>query len=337
MTRISKHSPLNVVVNGGRRVKVDPGLARDEGPCRPSSGALTAQAGETKNSHIMSLPPSVNFHINVACNFACRYCYATFEDIACEGRHPLSRAAAEKLVRTLAEAGFAKITFAGGEPTLVRWLPQLVKLAKRLGLVTMLVTNGSLLFPDHLRALADTLDWLVLSLDAPDAETNALIGRRWRGGAPINALHYLSLGRAAQSCGIRLKVNTVVNRLNHQVDLVEMIQTLKPERWKVLQAMRVDGQNDAEIAPLQVSLSEYNAFIARHRPVTEAGVTLVAEDATLIRGSYAMIDPAGRFFDSTKGHHTYSDPILSVGVHTAFQQVSFDPALFEARGGRYDF
>lgn len=54
-----------------------------------------------------------------------------------------------------------------------------------------------------------------------------------------------------------------------------------------------------------------------------------------MRGSYAMIDPLGRFFSNASGRHTYSEPILRVGVRAAFAQVSFSSAAFEARGGRY--
>jgi organic radical activating enzyme len=43
-----------------------------------------------------------------------------------------------------AESGLGKITFAGGEPTLCPWLHDLIAIAKKTGMVTMLVTNGSL-------------------------------------------------------------------------------------------------------------------------------------------------------------------------------------------------
>ncbi|AWV88703.1 hypothetical protein DN745_04870 [Bradymonas sediminis] len=54
-------------------------------------------------------------------------------------------------------------------------------------------------------------------------------------------------------------------------------------------------------------------------------------------GSYAMGERAGRFFDNTMGAHTYSRPILEVGIHKAFSQVSFDLETFQARGGEYDW
>lgn len=41
--------------------------------------------------------------------------------------------------------GFRTINFAGGEPTLCPWLPDLLRRAKELNLTTAIVTNGILL------------------------------------------------------------------------------------------------------------------------------------------------------------------------------------------------
>ena len=68
-----------------------------------------------------------------------------------------------------------------------------------------------------------------------------------------------------------------------------------------------------------------------------ATIVISDPETSLIRGSYAMIDPHGRFFDSAGGGHRYSAPILEVGLVAAFSQVSFDPVKFLHRGGDYDF
>ena len=48
-----------------------------------------------------------------------------------------------RVTEALAEAGFAKINFAGGEPTLCPWLSTLVHRAKALSMSTSVVTNGA--------------------------------------------------------------------------------------------------------------------------------------------------------------------------------------------------
>jgi radical S-adenosyl methionine domain-containing protein 2 len=64
---------------------------------------------------------------------------------------------------------------------------------------------------------------------------------------------------------------------------------------------------------------------------------MVPETNSQILGSYAMVDPAGRFFDDLTGTHSYSKPILEVGVEQALQQVSFDFNKFLGRGGKYNW
>src|SRR3989442_13490080 len=82
---------------------------------------------------------SVNFHLWKPCNLRCRFCFATFRDI--EGH--LSADDAIRLVRALREAGCEKLTFAGAEPTLCPHLGALLAEARRVGLVTCIVTNGA--------------------------------------------------------------------------------------------------------------------------------------------------------------------------------------------------
>ncbi|SDG94661.1 radical S-adenosyl methionine domain-containing protein 2 [Flavobacterium omnivorum] len=54
-----------------------------------------------------------------------------------------------------------------------------------------------------------------------------------------------------------------------------------------------------------------------------------------MKGSYVMVDPAGRFFDNTTGKHFYSEPILEVGCDAAIQQMNYDALKFDERGGNY--
>lgn len=282
------------------------------------------------------LPPSVNFHINQACNYRCEHCFATFLDVKEElGKGMLAKATQLAIVQALDEAGFDKITFAGGEPTLVPWLPELIEAFTG---TTMLVTNGSMLDEAYLDRLAGSLDWVVLSVDASTASLSGEIGRRDSRGQAMSGEEYVALANAIKAHKMRLKVNTVVSTRNHDHDMADMIAAMAPERWKILQVLPVEGQNDEHIAALTIERAQFDAFIARHEEaLSTTPVTLVPEPCDTLRGSYAMVDPAGRFFDSALGFHTYSRPILDVGVNVAFSQVSFDEERFDARGGRYDW
>jgi len=230
-----------------------------------------------------------------------------------------------------------KLTFAGGEPTLCPWLPDLIGHASSLGLVTMLVTNGSRCDEAYLTRLAPVLDWLTVSIDSLNPETNQRIGRNDSRGVVLSAVQCAEILTQARALSIRTKVNTVVSRLNASEDMSAFIRDSGIDRWKILQIMGVGGQNDPHFKDLSVTREVFDEFVERHAAVAQSGIRVVPEPVTAIRGSYCMIDPHGRFFDSDSGPHRYSAPILDVGIERAFATVAFDRERFEVRGGSYDF
>lgn len=292
-----------------------------------------------RSESALRIPPSVNFHLWEPCNMRCRYCFATFQDVkqSILPKGHLPKELAIELVHQLAPV-FKKLSFAGGEPMLCPWLSELIAIAKSKGLITMLVTNGSRLSLDWLNDHRHSLDWLTLSIDSALDSTHVQLGRAEKGRA-MPAEQAVRMANACRELGIRFKVNTVVTSLNAHEDMNDLMLALKPERWKVFQVLSVKGQNSGSVEPLLCSSQAFQGFIKRHQCVSRSGIELVAEDNTLMRGSYAMIDPAGRFFDDTQIElgHTYSGPILELGVERAFRQISFSLSRFAARGGNYNF
>lgn len=281
---------------------------------------------------------TVNFHLWQPCNMSCLFCFATFRDVrrTVLPQGHLDRRDAERVVRLLAEAGFSKITFAGGEPLLCPWLPDLVELACDLGVTTALVTNGSLLDEAMLDRLAGTLEWITVSIDSLRPRTLRSLGRA-TAGRVMDEAGYLALCRRIRERGFRLKVNTVVTSRNWREDLSGFIVAAGPERWKVFQVLPVEGQNSRKVDPLLITPEQFESFISRHLHVELAGIALIPEDNDAMTGSYAMVDPAGRFFDAVEpGGYRYSEPILRVGVHRALSQVTVSRAKFLARGGLYE-
>ena len=281
----------------------------------------------TKRDH-KPFPPSVNFHFLKACNMSCRFCFARFPFVM-----PVGREVAVSVSRTLAES-FEKITFVGGEPTLCPWLNELLQSAKACGRTTMVVTNGSLLTRDYLATLKGVLDWIGLSVDSGLKETNVRHGRCVR-GTPIAAQQYESIANWAHEMGMKLKVNVVVSALNADEDLSRLLSSMRPERIKIMRVLPIRGQNDKLIEPLLVSGEAFQRYADRHRHLESMETSLAVEDTDDLRGSYAMVDPAGRFFDNVEGYHTYSSPIQKVGIERAWRQVSFRPEAFARRGGHY--
>ncbi len=266
----------------------------------------------------------------------CKFCFATFQDVkqSILPKGHLPEEPALDVVRELAAIGLMKITFAGGEPTLCPWLPKLIKLAKRLGMTTMIVTNGTGLTDDFLKKNRKYLDWIAISIDSLDTEVNKALGRAVAGKRPLQKIDYITLTTKIKSFGYGLKINTVITNLNKNEDLAEFILSAKPSRWKVLQALPIAGQNDDKIDDLKISASDFDSYLKRN---LAASSIMVPEYNDEMKGSYVMVDPAGRFFDNSKGKHHYSDPILAVGGSKALSQVRYDFEKFVKRGGQYDW
>lgn len=285
--------------------------------------------------------PSVNYHLWEPCNMRCKFCFATFQDVKRDMKLPkghLPEGKCLSIVDRVAEAGFEKINFAGGEPTLCSWLPNLIKRAKKRGMVTSIVTNGSKITDPWLDELDESLDWIALSIDTVDPEKLKRLGRALGGGKkPMAEKEYLDIIRAIKRREIRLKINTVVTSETWQEDLTGFIRSAKPERWKLLQALPVKGQNDAHIADFAIAPERFEEYVQRNRIVENDGIIVVPESNEMMTKSYVMIDPAGRFFDNAQGAHTYSHPILKVGIGEALKDVSVDLGRFLKRGGRYDW
>lgn len=273
--------------------------------------------------------PSVNFHLLEPCNMDCGFCFLP-KGRFLQPEHCIS------IIDQLAESGFKKINFAGGEPTLLSWLPDLIARAKGHGMTTSIVTNGSRITDQWLDDLNGSLDWIGLSIDTVDPEKSIRIGRAVA-GIPITEEKYLDIIGEIKRHGIRLKINTVVNSVNWEEDFTRFIQLAKPERWKLFQVLPVKGQNDAQIADFEITAEQFEAYVQRNRIVENDGITVVPENNEAMTESYVMIDPAGRFFDNVQGSYGYSDPILKVGVAEALKQVSIDAERFRQRGGEYDW
>jgi radical S-adenosyl methionine domain-containing protein 2 len=278
--------------------------------------------------------PAVNFHLWQPCNMRCRFCFASFEDVkqTLLPKGHLPKEDAISVVKALCHAGFQKITFVGGEPTLCPWLADLIKETKAHGLTTMMVTNGSRLTPDYLQQLKPVLDWLCLSIDSLNAQVNEAAGRKQNNTQAFDEAIYRQLVTMIKEEGFRFKINTVVHRLNCGEDMSAFIHWAKPERWKLFRVLPVQGQNNGLQNDMLITAAAFKSYVTRH---TNNGCNPVAEENEDMQGSYAMVDPAGRFYDSAKGYHSYSEPILNVGIAKAYTQVIIKQDVFEKRGGLY--
>lgn len=223
-------------------------------------------------------PLVINWHLTEVCNYRCQYCYAAWSDSTDprELIHSPERTAAllselyrffqpGKRTNPLASRmiwSTVRLNLAGGEPLLhASKLHAIVSQARALGFEVSLISNGGHLDHELLDRLAPQLSWLGISIDSACPATNRAIGRVDRRDRLLDLDNLASsLANARQANpGLRLKLNTVVNRLNHGEDLGPLIRRFAPDKWKVLRMLPVVSQD------LVVSDSQFAAFVARHR------------------------------------------------------------------------
>jgi radical S-adenosyl methionine domain-containing protein 2 len=275
---------------------------------------------------------SINFHLLEACNARCGFCFAKYGN----SKAIISRNEAMEIIKQVAAVGIQKITFAGGEPLLYPNLNVLIRYAKQCGLTTMLVSNGMRLNSGFLDEMTGSLDWVGISIDSFDAKTNLAIGRAEPSSLPISADDYIKLTNEVKERDMGLKVNTVVNAFNVHENLASIIEPIQPIRWKIMKAIFNAGANDKAKRIFDVTDEEFADFVIRNK-VTNNNIKVVAEPEELMRGSYLMIDPQGRLYDSSNGCHRFSSKIIEVGISKALEQVSFDITKFTDRNGSYDW
>ncbi len=272
-------------------------------------------------------PRAINFHLLRACNARCRYCFARFP----ETPKRLSTSDAIEVMRRVRDDGGEKMNFVGGEPTLHPDIDQLVLAAKEMGFTTSIVSNGARLARLLASRAGAVLDWVGLSVDSATDEGNALVGRGGEGYTASVIAH----ARQARANGAAVKLNTVVTRHNVREDMSALVLAVEPQRWKVFQVLRVEGQNEHAVDDLLITSSDFQEFVARHRALADVGIPMVAENNDTMTDSYAMIDPMGRFFGNTGGVHRIGQSIVDAGAIDALGSVGFDNDKLVARGGVY--
>jgi len=252
----------------------------------------------------------------------------------CFGKHRrkekmLSLPAIDKIIDGCAEGGIQKINIAGGEPfTVPETLEKTIRFSKEKGLIVGIISNGSLITEKWIQNNAVYIDWLGISIDSLNPETNLKIGRVLKNNAGLSN-DYLSICKWIKNSGIQLKINTVVNKYNYNEIMIDFLNQALPERWKVLQVLPINEKNETDFT---ISKDQFDLFLKNHQNL-HPDIHIFPENNEQMRGSYLMIDPYGRFYDNTGNDYRYSDPIQNVGFEKAYQQIEYHHEVFLARGG----
>jgi MoaA/NifB/PqqE/SkfB family radical SAM enzyme len=152
-------------------------------------------------------PVLCNYYLTYRCNASCAFC-----DIWEKPSPYVGLAQVQENLRDLKRLGVKVIDFTGGEPLLHRQVADFLGLAKEMGFITTLTTNG-LLYPKQAEKLKGKIDMLHFSLDSPLAEEH----NRMRGVACFDFV--MESIQIAKSIGERPDVLFTV--FEHNIDQIE--------------------------------------------------------------------------------------------------------------------
>jgi len=278
------------------------------------------------------IPNSINFHITQRCNYRCDFCFAKFN----QNCYELSEIEQFELITELIDNGCEKLNFAGGEPTLVKNLPKLIKFSKDLGVFTSLISNGTGLTKKFLESTYKDIDLIGLSIDSSIEEVNYQLGRCLiYNNEKIKPYSHINLIKnrveLIKKYNIPLKINTVVTSLNWDEDLTELISLLHPIRWKIFELTLLSECKFSFVSKFEsLKKWQFDKFIQTHKYLNP-----IIESNDISNESYLMITPNGKFFQNWYGEYYYSDSILEIGAINAFEQIKFSYKNFEIRGAEY--
>jgi radical SAM protein with 4Fe4S-binding SPASM domain len=166
-------------------------------------------------------PYKADLALTYGCNNGCRHCYNPPERAAMPGLSPRDW---RRVLKKLARVGVPHVIFTGGEPTLVDDLPELVRHAGQLGMVTGINTNGRRLADRTLiESLAGAgLDHVQVTLESHRAEVH---------NAMTAAASFAETVRGIENsldAGLHTITNTTLTRQNvdHAETLVEFLHGL---------------------------------------------------------------------------------------------------------------
>lgn len=288
----------------------------------------------------------INWHFTSTCNYQCRYCYSTWEKPQGTKEIISDSGKTEILLNEL--AGFfsplndtnplrgrlnwdsVRLSLAGGEPMLYpETILHILNTSKHHGLDLSMITNGSRLDHPKTGLILNHLSMVGISIDSFSSEKNYVIGRKDYAGHTLDIRGLIKVITQAktENPSLILKINTVVNQINKSEDFSFLINSLKPNKWKVLRMLPVLTDD------LAVSDLEFNDFVSHH--LKHKGL-LSVEGNHKMTGSYLMVDPFGRFFQNRMANagnkpYIYSQPIQEIGAEKAFSQIYFDAERFISR------
>lgn len=238
------------------------------------------------------VPISVCWSPLVRCNLACPHCLddKTVPELTRPDRH--------RIAHLLAESGVLGVDISGGEPLLLRELPELINILTAGGCAVSVTTNGTHL-ARRAEALAVHVDAVRVSLDGPDPERHD----RWRGAGSFDRA--VAGIRAAVAHGIPTQIQTVLLRSTAHTStrpMVELATALGACGVTFLQMLPI-GEGAALADTEQLTDDEAHDLLAELHSTSDVAVRLRTRAAA---GGFTVIRADGQVWRNQPGAQAIS-------------------------------
>lgn len=174
------------------------------------------------------------------CNFSCDYCLP--DGYQCESdRDFLSLDEISVMTQAFAQMGTSKIRITGGEPSLRKDLPDIIRqCAQTPGIEHVAITTNGFKLPDHLPA------WIEAGIDSINVSIDSLDPRMFASITGHDKLETILRGiDLALDAGIKVKVNAVLMRQFNLGELDHFLNWIKktPLTLRLIELMQTGGNN----------------------------------------------------------------------------------------------
>lgn len=269
----------------------------------------------------------INLHLTEKCNFRCEYCFAKFNN---DSEFNLDE---WKLVVDKISTYFNKynlkgrINLAGGEPMLLSWLDELIDYILSKNIEVSIITNASFLTKKRIDNFANKVSMIGVSIDSINEETNKRIGRCTKSGKTINYNELVDILNFAKKF-VRLKVNTVVSKLNLNEDISPLYNDVSFDRIKLLQVRINKGGNEyADIH--SITKKEFDNYCNKIKG--KVSKEIVCESSDEIENSYTFIDPHGFLISNDNSIHAKVGKVLDNDLELLMKKSKVDVDKFLIR------
>ena len=219
---------------------------------------------------------------------------------------------------------------AKNDDELIRIVDEVIDYIVSLGIKVSLITNGSLLTEKRIEGWRGKVAMIGISVDAITEDANINIGRCDRYLKTNTMEHLAKMADAIHRAGIKLKVNTVVSRLNLEEDMLSVYKRMKPDRLKLIYVHVVRNVNDwPEEMDIIPTVSEYDRFVEKNS--YEEGCELVLERPFEMENSYFMINPHGEVYINCMGLEKKYGNSIYESLTEIFLRLPFNIKKFNIR------